>query len=268
MERRRAERGSNRGRVAQKPVTRNIKLTLEYDGTDFHGFQFQPSRHTIQEALEKALSKFYNKPMKIGSASGRTDAGVHAKCQVVHFKTDRPEPLRQIQKGLNAHLPHAIAVRKAEEMKADFHARFHTVDKTYEYCVWNDEARSPFWDKYSFHVSQPLSLAAMRKAAKVFIGRHDFRSFCATEKPNQKKKETVRMVTGIVIKREGSLIRFRFTAEGFLHHMVRNMVGALIEAGRGKLTAKALKEVLDHKDRRRAAATAPAKGLTLIDVTY
>lgn len=247
---------------------RTIKLTLEYDGTEFHGFQSQPSRRTIQEALEKALSKFYDKPMKIGAASGRTDAGVHAKCQIVHFKTDRPEPLRQIQRALNAHLPHAIAVRKVEEMKPDFHARFHTVDKTYEYCVWNDEARSPFWDKYSFHVGQPLNLAAMRKAAKVFIGKHDFRSFCATEKPNQKKKDTVRTVKRVLIKKEGSLIRFQFTAEGFLHHMVRNMTGTLLEAGRGKLKAEALKEILAHKDRRKAAATAPAKGLTLLNVTY
>jgi tRNA pseudouridine38-40 synthase len=165
-------------------------------------------------------------------------------------------------------LPPAIVVRKAEEEKPDFHARFHTSGKTYEYCVWNDEARSPFWDRYAFHVIQPLNVARMRKAAQIFVGKHDFRSFCATEKPNQKKKETVRTVKKIVIKKEGPLLRFQFTADGFLHHMVRNMVGTLIEAGRGKLGPDELKSILAHKDRRKAAATAPAKGLTLIDVTY
>jgi tRNA pseudouridine38-40 synthase len=254
--------------VAEKAVTRTIKLTLEYDGTDFYGFQLQPKHRTVQEALEKALSKLFNQPMKIGAASGRTDAGVHAKSQIVHFKTDRPEPAGKIQKGLNAHLPPAIVVRKAEEMKPGFHARFQTSGKTYEYCVWNDAARSPFWDRFAFHVIQPLNVARMRKAAQVFVGKHDFRSFCATEKPNQKKKETVRTVKRIVIKKEGPLLRLQFTADGFLHHMVRNMAGTLIEVGRGKLGPEELKNILAHKDRRKAAATAPAKGLTLVDVTY
>lgn len=247
---------------------RTLKLTLEYDGTDFFGFQRQPHRYTIQQALEEALSKLFNKPMKIGSASGRTDTGVHAKCQIVHFKTDRSEPVRQIQKGLNAHLPPAIVVRKIEEVKSGFHARFDAVGKTYEYCVWNDEARSPFWDRTAVHVMQPLNIARMRKAAQLFVGRHDFRSFCATEKPNQKKKETTRTVKKIMIKKEGALLRFQFTANGFLHHMVRNMVGTLLEVGREKLEIKAIQEILQQKDRRKAAATAPAKGLTLIDVTY
>lgn len=259
---------------------RTIKLTLEYDGTDFYGFQRQPKHPTIQEALEKALSKFFNKPMKIGAASGRTDAGVHAKCQVVHFKIAGATPassaggrraarsLEQIQKGLNAYLPPAIVVQKVEEAKPDFHARFHAVRKTYEYCVWNDPARSPFWNRYAFHFIPALDVKRMRRAAEILMGRHDFRSFCATEKPSQKKKETVRTVMKIVIKKDGPLLRLQFTASGFLHHMARNMVGTLLEVGRGKLEAEDVKRILGHKDRRKAAATAPAKGLTLLDVTY
>jgi tRNA pseudouridine38-40 synthase len=254
--------------VVEKSVTRTIKLTLEYDGTDFYGFQLQPKHHTVQEALEKALSKFFDKPMKIGSASGRTDAGVHAKSQVVHFKTNRTEPLRKIQRGLNAHLPHAIVVRKAEEVKKDFHARFDAVGKTYEYCIWNDEARSPFCDRFTYHFGQPLNVFRMRKAAKFLVGRHDFRSFCATAKPAEKEKNTVRTLKKLLIKKDGSLLRLQFTGDGFLHHMVRNIVGVLLEVGRGKLAPETVKGILEHQDRRKAAATAPAKGLTLIDVSY
>ena len=247
---------------------RNLKLILEYDGTDFSGFQLQPKRPTIQEALETALSKFFNKPTKIGSASGRTDAGVHAEHQVVHVKVNHPAPVVQIQRGLNSYLPPAIAIKKVEEVDLKFHARFKARSKTYEYRVWNDPVRSPFQERAAFHVSQPLRLAAMRKAARLFVGRHDFRSFCATGKAEDKKKDTVRTVKKLIIKQEGSLLRFQVTADGFLYHMVRNMAGALLDVGRGRLAPAEVKKVLNLKDRRKASATAPAKGLRLIDVTY
>lgn len=247
---------------------RNIKLTLEYDGTDFSGFQLQPKRVTIQETLEGALSKLFNKPMKIKSASGRTDAGVHAKCQVVNFEIDRTETLWQIQKGLNAHLPHSIAVKKAEEVNSKFHARFSAKRKTYEYLVWNDPARSPFYEKYAVHVMSPLSLAKMRKAAKVFVGKHDFRSFCATGKPAEQKKDTVRHIYQFTVKMEGPLVKFQITGNGFLHYMVRNIVGMLIEVGRGKILPEEVSRILKSRDRRKAPATAPAKALTLMEVIY
>lgn len=247
---------------------RNIKLTLEYDGADFSGFQLQPKRVTIQETLESALSKFFNKPMKIKSASGRTDAGVHAKCQVVNFHTDRSETLWQIQKGLNAHLPRSLAVRRAEEVPLSFHARFSAKKKTYEYLVWNDPSRSPFYEKHAYHAGYPLNLAAMRRAAKRFVGKHDFKSFCATGKPEDGEKDTVRRVFQLVIKKEGPLLRFQITANGFLQYMVRNIIGTLLEVGRGKLSSEAIPGIMKSKDRRKAPATAPAKGLFLIDVTY
>ena len=247
---------------------RNLKLTLEYDGTDFSGFQLQPKRPTIQEALETALSKFFNRPTKIGSASGRTDAGVHAECQVVHVKVNHSAPAAQIQRGLNAYLPPSIAIKKIEDVNLKFHARFKARNKTYEYRVWNDPVRSPFQEREAFHVSQPLQLAAMRKAARIFVGRHDFRSFCAAGKTEDKKKDTRRTVKKFIIKREGSLLRFQVTADGFLYHMVRNMAGALLDVGRGRLTPSEVRKVLDLKDRRKASATAPAKALRLFDVTY
>lgn len=249
-------------------MPRNIKLTLEYDGTDFAGFQFQPGRPTIQQVLEEALSKFFDKPMKIKSASGRTDAGVHAKYQVVNFRTDSKADLWQIQKGLNAHLPDSIAVRKAEEVPAGFHARFQAKGKTYEYTIWNDRVRSPFQLRYAHQVASPLNVSAMRRAAKILVGKHDFRSFCATEKPGQPKKETTRTIQKFVISKKGALICLRITANGFLHHMVRNIAGTLMEVGRGKLKADEVEKILKSKDRKRAGMTAPAKALCLVDVTY
>lgn len=247
---------------------RNIKLILEYDGSEFSGFQLQPNHNTIQEALEKALSKFFNKPMKIASASGRTDAGVHARYQVVNFKTNRKEEVSKIQRGLNFHLPKSISIRKAEEVSSRFHSRFSAKSKTYEYCVWNDPARSPFWEKYANHIPYFLNLAKMRQAAKYFLGKHDFRAFCATGKPEDQKKDKVRNIKKLVIKKEGPLLRFQITADGFLHYMVRNIVGTLLEVGRGKLVLDQIPKILNSKDRRQAPATAPAKGLALIDVTY
>lgn len=247
---------------------RNIKLTLEYDGTDFSGFQLQPKRVTIQETLENALSRLFNKSMKIKSASGRTDAGVHAKCQVVNFETDRKETLWQIQKGLNAHLPDSIAVVKAEEATPKFHARFSAKGKTYEYLVWNSPVRSPFYNKHAIHVMSPLSLPKMRRAAKVFVGKHDFRAFCATGKPAEQGKDTVRHVKKFAIKTEGPLVRFQITGNGFLHYMVRNIVGTLIEVGRGKIKPEEVKAILKSCDRTKAPATAPAKALTLVKVFY
>lgn len=249
-------------------MPRNIKLTLEYDGTDFAGFQFQPGRPTIQQVLEEALSKFFDKPTKIKSASGRTDAGVHAKFQIVNFLTSSKAELWQIQKGLNAHLPDSVAVRKVEEVSAKFHARFQAKSKTYEYKIWNDRVRSPFQLRYAHQVPSPLNVSAMRRAAAFLTGKHDFRSFCATEKPGEPKKKTVRTIKKFVVQKKGSLVCLRMTADGFLHHMVRNIAGTLLEVGRGKIKADEVGKILKSKDRRRAGMTAPAKALCLVDVTY
>ncbi len=225
------------------PKTRNVKLVLEYDGTRYFGFQKQPGRLTIQEALERAMGKLFNHPQKIASASGRTDTGVHATHHVVNFKTTSQIPLYKIQRGLNFYLPDDISVMKIEEVSKGFHARFKARSKVYEYRVWNGEVRSPLNAHSSYHVVERLDIKKMREGARILTGRHDFRSFCSQFDKNEdsdsvgkKKKDTVRTIKSFQLVRAGHLIRFRVEADGFLYHMVRNLVGTLIDLGRGKST--------------------------------
>jgi tRNA pseudouridine38-40 synthase len=248
-------------------MMRNIKLVLEYNGSMFFGFQKQPGRPTIQEVLEKALSGFFDRRMKISAASGRTDTGVHAECQVVNFKTASAHGLKQIQKGLNALLPPSVAVKEIEEVPPDFHARYSVRSKAYEYRIWNHSCRSPLVAGRAFHVPYPLDVAKMRQAAKAFIGKHDFHSF--TSVATMKKNSTcVRTIKRFQIKRQGPLILMQVEADGFLYHMIRNMAGTLLEVGRGKRKPGDIFALLKARDRRLAGMTAPAEGLTLIRVTY
>lgn len=246
---------------------RNIKLVLEYDGSTFFGFQRQPGRLTIQEVLEKALSGFFDRKMKIAAASGRTDTGVHAEAQVVNFKTSSYHELKQIQKGLNALLPPPVVVKEIQEVASDFHSRYSVRSKVYEYRIWNHACRSPLVAGRSFHVPYALNLTAMRKAAKVFIGKHDFRSFTSVS-ALKKGSSCVRTIQRFQIKRQGHLILIRVEADGFLYHMIRNMVGTLLEVGRGKRKAAELSAILKAKDRRFAGMTAPSVGLILVKVHY
>ncbi len=246
---------------------RNIKLVLQYDGTGFHGFQRQPSRPTVQAALEEALQKLTGSAVKIGAASGRTDAGVHASSQVVHFKTQSLLTPWEIRKALNAILPPSVAVREALDVPDEFHSRFHTKEKTYEYLIWNHEARSPFYAQRAWHVRDRLNLSKMRKAAKILTGKHDFRSFCTTD-PDRRGNNAVRTIKKFEVKREGDVVRIRVTADGFLYRMVRNLTGALVEIGRGRLDFNELPGILKARDRRSVGQGAPAQGLYLVDVTY
>jgi tRNA pseudouridine38-40 synthase len=246
---------------------RNIKLVLEYNGSTFFGFQRQPGRPTIQEVLEKALSGFFDRKMKISAASGRTDTGVHAKGQVVNFKTSSPRELKQIQNGLNALLPPAVVVKEIQEVTPDFHARYSVRSKVYEYRIWNHSCRSPLIAGRAFHVPYPLNVTKMRRAAKTFLGRHDFRSFTSVSSM-KKGSSCVRAIKCFQIKRQGNLILMRVEADGFLYHMIRNMVGTLLEIGRGKRRAEDIATILKARDRRLAGMTVPSEGLTLIKVTY
>ena len=246
-------------------MTRNLKLVLEYDGSGFYGFQKQPDRPTVQSALEEALTKFFNRKTKISAASGRTDTGVHAAGQVVNFKIKTDRPPAQIQKGINALLPKTVAVKSVEEAGKNFHARFKARFKTYEYRVWNSSVRSPLLAGKVFHVPEPLNLGAMSGGAKLLKGRHDFRSFCVTAGA---RENTVRTLKRFEIKKKGNLLSFHLEADGFLHHMARNLVGTLLEMGRNKLDLQGLEKILAAKDRRKAGATAPAFGLILLSVSY
>ena len=246
---------------------RNIKLVLEYNGSAFFGFQKQPGKPTIQKVLEEALSGFLNYKMKIAAASGRTDTGVHAEGQVVNFKTSSTHKLWQIQKGLNALLPPPVVVKAIQEVAPDFHACYSVRSKVYGYRIWNHPCRSPLIAGRVFHVPYHLNVTKMRQAARAFIGKHDFRSFTSVS-ALKKGSSCVRTIKRFQIKKQGHLILMHVEADGFLYHMIRNMVGTLLEVGRGKREVGDIAVILKAKDRRLAGMTAPSEGLTLIRVTY
>ena len=203
--------------------------------------------------------------MKISAAAGRTDSGVHAKAQVVNFKTDSRLPLEQIQKGLNALLPHEIAVKKIEKVPLDFHARYSAKAKTYEYLVWNSQVRSPLLNGRVYPFRYPLDLTKMKRAARILVGRRDFKAF---QTSGSTAKTSVRSLQRLAIEREGEMIRFIVEADGFLYHMVRNLVGTLLEVGRGKLSLQEFSALVKNRQRLQAGPTAPSSGLTLVSVEY
>lgn len=244
---------------------RNIKLILEYDGSRFFGFQRQIGKPTIQAALEESLSKLFNRPMKIAAAAGRTDAGAHATGQVVNFKVDSTLSPDKIREGLNALLPKEIAVKRAEEVPPDFHARYSARSKIYEYRVLNSQVRSPLLNGRAWHYRYPLNIAAMKKAARKLLGRRDFKSFQAA---GSSAKNSVRHVRHLAITQSKGLVLFTVEADGFLYHMVRNLVGTLLEVGRGTFSLSELQTLTKKRDRTLAGPTVPAQGLTLVSVSY
>lgn len=244
---------------------RTLKLVLEYDGTGYSGFQSQPGKVTIQSVLEKALSRLFAAPAKIAAASGRTDAGVHAAHQVVSLKTDSVLPLRRIQSGLNYYLPRDIAVISVEEAPAGFHARFQAKSKAYEYRIWNHRVRSPLRAARSYHVPFELDLKAMKKAAALLTGRHDFGAFCSS---GSGRSDTVRTIKKLTLQTSEHDLLLRVEADGFLYHMVRHLAGTLVEVGRGKLAPLEMKRFLEAGTKRKSPFNAPAHALSLVSVTY
>ncbi|ETX04607.1 MAG: hypothetical protein ETSY2_27875 [Candidatus Entotheonella gemina] len=243
---------------------RRIKLVVGYRGTRYHGWQIQPNVMTVQGTLEAALNKIANEPVRV-HASGRTDTGVHAVGQVVHFDTTSPIATDSLLRGLNGLLPVDIVVKRARDVPADFHARYSARRKTYAYVVHNHPLRPAFHMSYVWHVPQPLNLSAMQTAAQVLIGQHDFSAFraasCSAQSP-------VRSLTRLTVERRGKRILFLLTADGFLQHMVRNIVGTLIPIGRGQMDLEAMPEILQSCQRKMAGATAPPQGLYLVRVMY
>lgn len=269
-----ADSGRSRNIKLTLGSVRNIKLTLEYDGTDFYGFQKQPQQPTIQQALEVALQKFFQEKIILTSASSRTDAGVHAEGQIVHFQTTSSLSVHRIERGLNHFLPETISILKAEDVPKDFHARFQPVSKIYEYYVWNHSSRPALLRGRAFHVPQILNLTAMKRAAKFFIGEHDFRAFTSEKEIAKKdgiprrKISFIRTVQKCTIQKKDKIIVFTIQADGFLYHMVRNLVGTLVAVGKGKMDPQTVNKILKSRDRKLAAATLPACGLTLKRVIY
>lgn len=288
---------------------RNIRLVISYDGTDFQGWQRQPNVPTIQEAVESAVERIVGAHVSV-SASGRTDAGVHAANQVANFTTESPIPCANLAKALNDLLPPSVRVKEAREAAATFHARHDARSKTYRYRILQAPVASPFIARFVHHYPYPLDRQRMAEAARWLVGEHDFTSFAASEgkddespdglDTNPRKEEAgsshippiaplssihhspftirhsdrphsaVRVIyTSRLFWRPRTLILiYEVRGNGFLHHMVRNIVGTLLEVGRGKLAPGDIPRILDGRDRTQAGPTAPASGLCLMRVEY
>ncbi|MBX6314390.1 MAG: tRNA pseudouridine(38-40) synthase TruA [Isosphaeraceae bacterium] len=243
---------------------RNIKLLLSYDGTDFCGWQRQPDRRTVQEVLETAIAQLTGHPSTT-TASGRTDAGVHALGQVVHFYTPSRHPPEVFLRALNALMPRDVRVKGAWEVPQAFHATLDAKAKMYRYVIDNGLIADPFLRRYSWHVYPHLNEQAMHRAAQALVGRHDFRSF-ETHWPN--RTSSVRTIEWIAVEREGDTVRVEVEADGFLYNMVRAITGTLVLVGSGKWPEGRVAEVLAAEDRAQAGPTAPPQGLFLVRVRY
>jgi tRNA pseudouridine38-40 synthase len=243
---------------------RTIKLTIEYDGTNYAGWQIQPNGLAIQQVMEEALANILGAPVRLYS-SGRTDAGVHAGGMVAAFRTDRGMPLHAFSDGLNSLLPPDIAVRDAEEASPQFNPRADASGKHYRYTIYNGRRRSPLFRLYAWHLRGNLDLVAMREAARHLVGEKDFAAFRTT---GCAARTTIRNVYSIEISREGEFLRIDVKGSGFLRNMVRIMVGTLVEVGLGKISPAVLPALFVGRNGGTAGMTAPAHGLCLVEVYY
>ncbi len=243
---------------------RNIKLVITYDGTDFSGWQRQPDRRTVQQVLEEAIGRLTGVEAPT-NASGRTDAGVHALGQVVHFYTASNHPPTVFVKALNAMLPPDVRVLRADEATQAFHATLDAKSKRYRYVIDNAPIADPFQLRTAWHVYLPLDEAAMNRAGQALRGRHDFRSF-ETNWPN--RTSSVRTIYDLGVTRHGSVVRVEVEADGFLYNMVRSIAGTLVQVGIGRWPEDRVKEALLAEDRREAGPTAPPQGLFMLYVRY
>jgi tRNA pseudouridine38-40 synthase len=254
-------------------VSCNWKLTLAYDGTDYRGWQVQPELPTIQGELAAAIERITGERV-LPQGSGRTDAGVHALGQVASFALEAPIPAENLHRALNRTLPAAIRIVRAESMPEDFHARHSARSKRYEYRIFRGEICPPWTARYVYALPWPLDVEAMKRAAPAFEGEHDFRSFAASDpdvaaRGGQDGEDScVRTIFASEWAEEGDLLIYRVHGNGFLHHMVRNLVGTMIGVGRGQFDADDMHGLLVLCDRSAAGATAPARGLFLRSVHY
>jgi tRNA pseudouridine38-40 synthase len=241
------------------------KCIISYDGTNFSGYQVQPDKRTVQSELEDRLAKLHKgKEIKV-FASGRTDAGVHAKGQVIHFDSPLSIPEEKWPIALNSLLPDDLVVLSAEKVSSDFHARFAVRGKEYRYFLHLSSSRDPFSRNYACHYPYPLKLDAMQAAAEYLLGTHDFTSFCSAKTEVEDK---VRTINKVCFSIEEDMLTIQFIGTGFLYNMVRILVGTLLEIGSGERRPEVIHEILTGKDRRLAGKTAPAHGLYLWKVFY
>lgn len=244
---------------------RNIKMIVQYDGSNFKGFQrLKDNDNTIQGKLEDVLTKLTNEKVEL-IGSGRTDMGVHALGQVVNFKTNHSGSVESIQKYLYKYLPESIVIKSISEEDDRFHSRYNAKSKVYLYKIDNSKYHNPFSRKFSCHIEKTLNVELMKEASEYLIGTHDFSSFASSK---SKKKTHSRTIEFIDIKKEDSNISIYIKGDGFLYNMVRIIAGTLIEVGLGKIKPSDIKGILESKDRTNAGETAPAKGLFLYKVLY
>ena len=244
---------------------RNIRLRLQYEGTRYQGWQKQTSTdNTIQGKMEALLTKMCGESIEI-AASGRTDAGVHALGQVANFHTESLMSTEEILAYCNRYLPEDIAVVEVSEAAPRFHSRLNATGKRYRYRIINSVIPNVFWRRYAVEEPESLDLDAMRRSADLLLGEHDFKAFTTAKKS---KKSTIRRIDEIRIEQKGDLVEFVFTGNGFLHHMIRILMGTLLEVGKGIRTPESITEVLESGDRAKAGPLVPARGLVLEEVFY
>ncbi len=239
-------------------MSRRIRITVAYDGTDYHGWQLQPALPTIQGVLEEIVTGIEGSPVRV-EGSGRTDAGVHAMAQVAAFTLENPIPVDNLRRAMNRLLPASVRILRVEEADATFHPRFDAVAKTYRYTIFREEVCPPIEWRYVYHHPYPLNEEAMKTAARVYEGEHDFSAFAAADNRDEPVSK-VRTIFSSVLERHENKLIYTVRGNGFLKHMVRNIVGTMLEAGRGNIAPDALP--------KKSGRTAPAKGLTMVGVEY
>ncbi len=247
--------------------SRRIRIELSYDGTDFHGWQVQPGLPTIQGTLEAIVSEIEGAPVPV-AGSGRTDAGVHALAQVAAFSIRNPIPVSNLRRAINRLLPADVRINKVEEVTPEFHPRFDAVAKTYEYRIFREEIVPPFDRRYVYHHPYPLRVEDMIAAAELLEGEHDFTAFAAADERDAEKPSKVRRVFSSRLEQTQGRLVYRVRGSGFLKHMVRNIVGVLLEAGKGNVAPLGVRQRLLPGCGIPAGPTAPARGLFLISVEY
>ncbi len=243
---------------------KRVKLTVAYDGTNYHGWQIQPNGNTIEEELNRHLSELLKEEIKVTGAS-RTDAGVHALGNVAVFDTKAKMPAEKISYALNTRLPADIRIQDSSEVAADFHPRFCDTVKTYEYRILNRRFPDPTKRLYSFFYYYPLDVQRMKEGAAYLVGEHDFRAFC-TMKPEL--ENTVRTIYSLDVEKTGDMIVLRVTGSGFLYNMVRIITGTLLRVGGGFYEPEYVRTILESRDRELAGETARPEGLTLVEIKY
>jgi tRNA pseudouridine38-40 synthase len=246
---------------------RRIKILVSYDGTDYHGWQVQPGLPTIQGALEQVISEIEGRRVQV-AGSGRTDAGVHAIAQVAAFSIENPIPVDNLRRAWNRLLPRDIRVLQVEEAASDFHPRFQAKRKTYEYRIFRGEICSPFERRYICHHPYPLAIEEMIAAAPLLEGEHDFTAFAASDERDELELSKVRTIFCSRLTLEGERLIYRVTGSGFLKHMVRNIVGVLLEVGKGNVDRAGFLARLEPGCEIPPGPTVPARGLFLISVDY